>query len=85
MPKLYLKFNDSFEYVKLKLEGSGTLIIDEKKEHVDVLCYELVNYIKHKHPSSLVFDGVIHQELIDMLSKSGVHYDIVSKKLTYTY
>lgn len=84
MTKLHLKFNDTLEDVRLKLVGGGTIIIEAfKHEHVDVLCNELVKYIKHEKPSELVFDTVINERLVEELEKVNIKYDETSKKLNY--
>lgn len=84
MTKLHLQFNESLEYVRLKLVGGGTIIIDAfKKEHVEVLCHELVNYINHEKPSKLEFDSHYNEQLVEELQKVNIKYDKISKKLHY--
>lgn len=83
MSNLYLKFNESLEFVSVRLEGSGTLFIEEKRDHVDVLILELNNFIKHERPSKLIFTSHINTRLIDELQSLGIHFDNKSNKLTY--
>lgn len=82
--KLYLDFNPSLEYVKVKLEGSGSLVIDTmKKEHKDALNLELLNLILDYTPRALEFTSVQSGILIEILEGNNVFYDEKSKKLTY--
>lgn len=83
MSNLYLKFNESLEFVSVKLEGSGTLFIEEKREHVDLLILELSNFIKHERPSKLIFTSHINTRLINELELLGIYFDNISNKLTY--
>ena len=84
MTKLHLKFNESLEEVRLKLVGGGTIIIEAfKHEHVDVLCYELANYINYEKPTTLEFDSYYNEQLIIHLDKLSIKYDKNSKKLVY--
>lgn len=84
MTKLHLQFNESMDYVRLKLVGGGTIIIDAfKQEHRDVLCKELVNYINHEKPSKLEFDTYYNNKLVNELLKINIKYDNQNNKLHY--
>lgn len=82
--KLYLDFNSSLEFVTLKLQGDGTLIIDTmKKEHKDALIFEILNLILDYKPRFLYFGEVKNESLINLLKLSDISYDSTSGRLKY--
>lgn len=82
--ELYLDFNPSLEFVRLKLQGGGTLTIDEmKNEHKEVLTYEIVNFILDHTPDYLKFTSNKSIHLLRILEENNVFFDENSGKLTY--